>query len=69
MTGRLTAAILAEPLKSRSESKLLRAFTTLHQHLNECGLHPNLHVFNNECPQALKRLITKVGTTFQLAPP
>jgi hypothetical protein len=46
-------AILDEPLKSRSESELVRAFNKLHQYLAGRGLHTALHILNNECPKGL----------------
>jgi hypothetical protein len=64
-----SSAILAEPLKSRSESELLRAFQKLHEHLTERGLHPTLHILDNECPKMLKAYIRHSGATLQLAPP
>jgi hypothetical protein len=64
-----SSAILAEPIKSRSEAELVRAFTALHTHLTDRGHHPSLHILDNECPGALKRSITQSGATFQLVPP
>ena len=64
-----SSAILAEPLKSRSEAELLRAFTKLHQHLSSRGLRPALHILDNECPKGLKNYIRNAGATLQLAPP
>jgi hypothetical protein len=64
-----SSAILAEPLKSRSESELLRAFTKLHQTLADRGLQPALHILDNECPKGLKAYIRNAGATLQLAPP
>jgi hypothetical protein len=62
-------AILAEPLKSRSESELLRAFTKLHQYLADRRLHTALHILDNECPKGLKAYIKQAGANLQLAPP
>jgi hypothetical protein len=62
-------AILAEPLKSRSESELVRAFTKLHQYLADRGLHTALHILDNECPKGLKAYIKQAGANLQLAPP
>jgi hypothetical protein len=62
-------AILAEPLKSRSKSELIRAFTKLHQFLADRGLHTALHILNNECLKGLKTYIKQAGTNLQLAPP
>ena len=62
-------AILAEPLKSRSGSELLRAFSKLHQHLTDRGLRPSLQILDNECPAQLKAFMLTAGTKYQLAPP
>jgi hypothetical protein len=64
-----SSAILAEPLKARSASELLRAFSKLHQHLTDRGLSPALQILDNECPAALKAFMLKAGTKYQLAPP
>jgi len=58
-----SSAILAEPLKSRSESELLRAFTKLRQHLTARGLCPALHILDNECLKGLKNYIKKSNAT------
>ena len=64
-----SSAILAEPLKSRSASELLRAFSKLHQHLTDRGLRPALQILDNECPATLKTFMLQSGTKYQLAPP
>jgi hypothetical protein len=64
-----SSAILAKPLKSRSASELLRAFSKLHQHLTDRGLSPALQTLDNECLAALKAFTHKAGTKYQLAPP
>jgi hypothetical protein len=62
-------AILAEPIKSRSESELLRAYTKLHAYLSERGLKPSFQMLDNECPAALKKFMTANDINFQLVPP
>jgi hypothetical protein len=62
-------AILAEPIKSRSQQALVQAFSKLHLYLRERGLQPLLHILDNECPATLKSFIRSQGATFQLAPP
>ena len=64
-----SSAILAEPIRSRSESELVRAFTTLQQLLSNRGLKPTLQILDNECPTGLKTYIRKSNATLQLAPP
>ena len=46
--------ILVEPMKSRSDRKLTRAFAKLIHHLNDRGLKPVLQILDNECPHGLK---------------
>ena len=62
-------AIIPEPLKSRSEHKLVRAYTTLHAKLTAHGLRPLFQTLDNDCPAGLKAFMRQEGVTFQLAPP
>jgi hypothetical protein len=62
-------AILAEPLKSRSENELLRAYTKIHDELSSRGLKPVLQILDNECPSKLKRFMKVNDVTYQLVPP
>jgi hypothetical protein len=34
-------AILAEPMKSRSDTEAVRAYTVLYKQLTDAGMHPN----------------------------
>jgi hypothetical protein len=61
--------ILAEPLKSRNEHELVRAYTKLHTHLTSCGLRPLLQKLDNECPAGLKKFMQAQGVDYQLVPP
>jgi hypothetical protein len=63
-----SAAILAEPLKNRTEQELVRAYSKLHQHLTERGLKPQLQKLDNECPAALKQFMRQANVDFQLVP-
>jgi hypothetical protein len=49
-----STAILAEPIKNRSEQEILRAYSKLHQYLTDRGLKPQLQKLDNECSAALK---------------
>jgi len=62
-------AILSEPIKSRSESELVRAYPKLHSYLSACGLKPNFQVLDNECHAALKTFMSSNNIKFQLVPP
>ena len=46
--------ILAEPIKSHNERKLLLITTVLHQHLTSRGLKPTYQIIDNKCPALLK---------------
>jgi hypothetical protein len=63
-----SAAILAEPLKIRTEHELVRAYSKLHQHLTDCGLKPQLQKLDNECPSVLKQFMCQADVAFQLVP-
>ena len=57
-------AILAEPMKNRSEVEIVRSYTTLHEYLCSRGLKPTLHVLENECPAGLKKFMAKAEKLF-----
>ena len=61
-------ASIAEPLKSRSEHKLIRVYSALHTHLSNHGLAPQVQMFNNECPAGLKQVMQNAVVAFQLVP-
>ena len=56
--------IIPEPIKSRSESDIIRAYAVLHSTLTNRGLCPKLQMLDNECPAGLRH----EGITFQLVP-
>jgi hypothetical protein len=62
-------AILAEPLTSRNESDLLRAYTKLHTYLTERGPKPVLQKLDNETPGKLQSFMRQNDVSFQLGPP
>jgi hypothetical protein len=64
-----SSAILAAPIKNRSERELLRAYSLMHQHLTDRGLKPQLQKLDNECSQALKQFMRQNHIDFQLVPP
>ncbi len=61
-------AILAEPLKSKSEGEMIRAYTKLHAFLSDRGLKPRLQKLDNECPAGLKCFMTQNDVEYQLVP-
>jgi hypothetical protein len=62
-------AILAEPITSRTENELVRAYTKLHTTLTDRGLKPILQKLDNEAPGKLKAFMRQQAVTFQLVPP
>jgi hypothetical protein len=64
-----SAAILAEPIKNRSERELLRSYSKMHKHLTDRGLKPHLQKLDNECSGALKQYMRENNVDFQLVPP
>ena len=62
-------AILAKPLKSKSEGEMIRAYTKLHEYLPGRGLKLHLQKLDNKCPARLKRFMTQNDIEYQLVPP
>ena len=62
-------AIIPEPIKSRSESEIIRAYSVLHSKLTNQGLRPKFQMLDNECPVGLKDYMRREGITYQLVPP
>lgn len=62
-------AILAAPMRNRSDTEHLRAYNQLHQYLVDRGFKPLLQKLDNEASTALKRSIRTKGIDFQLVPP
>lgn len=47
-------AILAEPMKSRNDKEMVRAYSSMLKHLELRGLKPKLQKLDNEAPPGLK---------------
>jgi hypothetical protein len=62
-------AILAEPMKSRNEAEMIRAYSSLHDYLVARGLKPQLQKLDNEAPDGLKRFMKAHNVDYQLVPP
>jgi hypothetical protein len=62
-------AILAEPMKSRSEHDMIQTYTKMHTYLLDRGLKPQLQQLDNEAPAGLKRFMTPQHVQYQLVPP
>ena len=62
-------AILAEPMKNRSEREMVQVYTKMHTYLCRRGLKPRLQKLDNECPAGLKAFMADEDVTYQLALP
>jgi hypothetical protein len=50
-------AILVEPMKSRNDSKMIRAYDAIVQRLLRAGMQPKKHVLDNEISENMKQHI------------
>ena len=65
-----SSGILVEPIKSRKDAELHRAYTSLMTRLNRAGIFPKKHVLDNEISQAMKDFVReKYNMTVELVPP
>ena len=62
-------SILAEPLTSCNESKIIRATRILHAYLSDHGFTPQYQMLDNEFPGGLKTFMRNSSVKFQLVPP
>ena len=63
-------AILVEPLKSRKDAELTRAYHSLMMRLKDAGIVPRKHVLDNEVSSAMKTVIRdKYKMEMELVPP
>ena len=63
-------AILLEPMKSRQDSEMIRAYDSLVSRLLRCGVQPKKHVLDNEVSSNMKEHIRdKYKFTVKLVPP
>mmetsp|Transcript_9146 Transcript_9146/g.14106 ORF Transcript_9146/g.14106 Transcript_9146/m.14106 type:complete len:92 (+) Transcript_9146:165-440(+) len=50
-------AILVEPMKSKTDAEMQRAYLTLIGRLKRAGVHIKKHVLDNECSQKMNDFI------------
>ncbi len=62
-------AILAEPMKSRNDKEMVRAYSSMLKHLELRGLKPQLQKLDNEAPPGLKEYMFQHHVNYQLVPP
>ena len=61
--------ILAVPIKNRTQNTLLQAYEKLYDQINEKGFCTNLHICDNECPEAFKKFLLLKQVDLQKVPP
>jgi hypothetical protein len=64
-----TNNILADPMKNRSDSEVIRAYTVIYDELTSKGLKPMFQTMDNEASKALKTFLTARNIKFQLVAP
>ena len=63
-------AILVEPMKSRKDAEMIRAYDVLVQRLQQANIHPRKHVLDNEISENMKQHIKdKYKFELELVPP
>ena len=60
---------MAEPIKIRTGTDILREYTNMHKYLTQQGFKPLTHWLDNEADQSMKYFDTNNGVTYQLVPP
>ncbi len=65
-----SSAILVEPMKSRKDAEMIRAYNALLLHLQQAGIVPKKHVMDNEVSENMKNHIKdNCRLTVELVPP
>ena len=65
-----SSGILVEPMKSRKDAEMIRAYNTLMSRLHSAGIVPQKHVLDNEISTAMKALIQdQYKMKYELVPP
>ena len=62
-------AILAEPLKNRSTSEIVKTWTILYEKLEKAGVSPLIYILDNEISKEFKQALYKKEIKYQLVPP
>ena len=52
-----SSGILVEPMKSRKDAEMIRAYHTLVQQLKRANITPKKHVLDNKVSEAMEELI------------
>ncbi|KAL7502572.1 hypothetical protein ACHAXN_003578 [Cyclotella atomus] len=63
-------AILVEPMRSRNDGEMIRAYDVLVKRLKNAGVHPKKHVLDNEISENMKQHIREqYKFTLEMVPP
>jgi len=63
-------AIMVEPMKSRKDAELIRAYDVLVRRLQQANIHPRKHVLDNEISETMKQHIKeKYKFELEMVPP
>ena len=62
-------AILTKSLKSWSAEHLLAATDKMHIFLRERGVHPKIHIMENECSSTVQSYLKNNNIELQVVPP
>ena len=60
---------MAEPIKSRTGTEILRAYNKMNKYLTQRGFRPRTHWLDHEAAQSMKYFDKKNSVTYQLVPP
>lgn len=60
--------IISEPMRNRTASKMVRAFTALMKRLKAAGIKPKKHILDNEASEEYKQAIKEQKMTYELVP-
>jgi hypothetical protein len=62
-------AILARPMRNRSDTEMIKAYTDIYEYLKSKGFKPRFNVSDNECSKTIKNFIREQQATIQLVEP
>ena len=62
-------AILVDPMNSRSDADMEKAYNKLYDYLTDRGLKLKFNVMDNEASTAIKKFLTQRDKNFQLVEP
>ena len=60
--------IIADPIKNRSQTEIVRVQVKMHTYITDRGFKPLVQVLDNECPNKLRKYFQQRNINFQLEP-